>query len=301
MDLIDTLPAARNPEHDARQHALQLRLAGLNARRTKPSLDVQAWHTGLATEFELRLEEAAFLESQIAALRPLLAELPTDTDGFMRWFEALRESGPGQGDPLFPWLAEHATMQQMRWFLAQEIGGEAGFDDLVALTQVGFDDRPKLEMARNYWDEMGRGNPKGMHGPMLSDAARELDVVANPRTTVWQALALSNLMAGLAHNRHYAYQSVGALGAIEMTAPGRVTLVNAGLRRLGVSTLGRRYFQLHAGLDVKHSEEWNQEVLRPLVAEHPRCARALAEGALLRLTFGQRCFASYRRHLGVTA
>ena len=106
-------------------------------------------------------------------------------------------------------------------------------------------------------------------------------------------------MAGLASNRHYAYQSVGALGAIEMTAPGRVSLVNEGLRRLGVSPLGRRYFQVHAALDIKHSEEWNREVLRPLVVANPACARALAEGALLRLTFGQRCFARYRKHLGV--
>ncbi len=30
----------------------------------------------------------------------------------------------------------------------------------MALTQVRFPVRPKLEMARNYWDEMGRGNPR---------------------------------------------------------------------------------------------------------------------------------------------
>ncbi|RYZ59578.1 MAG: iron-containing redox enzyme family protein, partial [Proteobacteria bacterium] len=188
-----------------------------------------------------------------------------------------------------------------RWFVTQEIGGEAGFDDLVAWTQVGFADRPKLEMARNYWDEMGRGHAKGMHGPMLQDAATELQVQADPRTTVWQALALSNLMAGLAYNRHYAFHSVGALGVVEMTAPGRVSMVNEGMRRLGVSALGRRYFQVHAALDVKHSEEWNREVLRPLVEADPSCARALAAGALLRLQAGQRCFARYRQHLGVSS
>ena len=48
-----------------------------------------------------------------------------------------------------------------------EVAGEAGFDDLVALTQVRLPKRAKLGLARNYWDEMGRGNAKGMHGPML--------------------------------------------------------------------------------------------------------------------------------------
>ena len=80
---------------------------------------------------------------------------------YMTWFEALKERGPGQGDPLFPWLASTADLKQMRWFLTQEIAGEAGFDDLVALTQVRLPVRPKLEMASNYWDEMGRGHEKG--------------------------------------------------------------------------------------------------------------------------------------------
>lgn len=286
---------------DREQHAMHMRLAALNAWRMRPSLDPQAWRYGLESELEARLEESDFLESERRALAPALANLPSRVDDFMRWFDALLEHGPGQGDPLFPWLAEHATLEQMRWFLAQEIGGEAGFDDLVALTQVGFDGPAKLEMARNYWDEMGRGHPKGMHGPMLTDVARELDIVADAESTVWPALALSNLMAGLASNRHYAYQSIGALGAIELTAPGRVSQVNAGLRRLGVSAEGRRYFQVHATLDVKHSQAWNEQVLRPLLAADPRCARALAEGALLRLGFGQRCFARYRRELGVSA
>ena len=86
----------------------------------------------------------------------------------MRWFEDLENTGPGQRDPLFPWLAAHATLVQMRWFLRQEIGGEAGFDDLVALAQLRLPDRAKLELARNYWDEMGRGDARGMHGPMLA-------------------------------------------------------------------------------------------------------------------------------------
>ena len=49
-------------------------------------------------------------------------------------------------------------------------------------------------------------------------------------------------------------------------------------------------------LDVKHSEAWNREVLRPLVAEDPRRARAIGEGAVMRLWHGARCFERYRRN-----
>jgi hypothetical protein len=277
---------------EAHERARHLRLARLNAVRMKPVAASADWRHDLREEFSLRSEEGEFVDAERAAVADRVAEIPADADAFMQWFEGLRESGPGQGDRLFPWLAAHATLAQMRWFLAQEVGGEAGFDDLVALTQVRFPVRAKLEMARNYWDEMGRGHERGMHGPMLANAARELDVHATPESTVWESLALANLMAALAANRRYAYQSVGALGAIEMTAPGRVSLVNAGLKRLGVSPQGRQYFQLHAGLDVQHSKDWNREVLRPL-------ARAIGEGALLRLRCGARAFARYRAELGV--
>src|SRR3546814_14029908 len=85
--------------------------------------------------------------------------LVPDTTLFLS--EGLRETGPGQGDPLFPWLASHASKEELRWFFEQEAAGEAGFDDLVAMTQVKMPVQAKLELARNYWDEMGRGNRKG--------------------------------------------------------------------------------------------------------------------------------------------
>ena len=48
-----------------------------------------------------------------------------------------------------------------------------------------------------------------------------MDVEPVLETTVWEALALGNMMIGLAANRYYAYQAIGALGVIELTAPGR--------------------------------------------------------------------------------
>ena len=155
----------------------------------------------------------------------------------------------------------------------------------------------KLELARNYWDEMGRGNAKGMHGPMLQVLAAVLAADPAIDTTVWESLALANAMTAMATCRRYAWHSVGALGVIELTAPARSELVAKGLRRLGLSDRERRYFDLHAVLDVKHSEAWNREALRPLVEENPRRATAIAEGALMRLTCGARCFARYRRVL----
>ena len=104
-------------------------------------------------------------------------------------------------------------------------------------------------------------------------------------------------MTAMATTRRYAWHAVGALGVVELTAPGRSAATAAGLQRLGFSGRDSRYFNVHAVLDVKHSEAWNRETLRPLVTEDPRRATAIAEGALIRLTCGARCFLRYRDEL----
>jgi hypothetical protein len=276
------------------QDRLHRRLAILNRRRFMPGFPGGDWQRQTAELAPLLSEEHAFLEGLRAEVHEEAAAAPTEPEGFRAWFEALKETGPGQGDPLFPWLAEQATRDQMRWYLRQEVAGEAGFDDLVALAQIKLPSRAKLELARNYWDEMGRGNAKGMHGPMLETLSHALALEPRMEETIWESLALANTMAGLAANRCYAYHAVGALGAIELTAPGRSTYVAAGLRRIGVAADDRHYFDLHAVLDVKHSLAWNEEAIVPLVAEDKRIATALAEGALMRLLCGKRCFERYR-------
>ena len=245
----------------------------------------------------MRRLEGEFLDALRADLSDEAAAAPTDPDAFIEWFEALRDHGPGQNDPLFHWLAEEADRDQMRWFLGQEAAGEAGFEDLLAYTQVRMPARAKLEFARNYWDEMGRGNPKGMHGPMLDVLIERLALKADIASTVWESLALANAMTAMATVRRYAWHSVGALGVIELTAPDRSAATAAGLRRLGFTPEERRYFDLHAVLDVKHSEAWNREALRPLVEEDGRRATAIAEGALIRLHCGALCFERYRSEL----
>lgn len=294
----DTLLKSDTIVH-ADNHAVQMRLTRFNGRRLLPALPRHDWSEIVHADCATLLEEGCFVEQERHLVQRAAALAPTEPNAFARWFEQQQEMGPGQGDALFPWLAGCANLSQMRWFLAQEAAGEAGFEDLVAITQVRFPERAKLEMARNYWDEMGRGHERGMHGPMLARIVRELDLDPQPATTVWESLALANLMVALAANRRYAYHAIGALGVIEMTAPGRVSLVDAGLKRLGISKEARMYFTLHATLDVKHSEAWNREVLIPLVTADPAAATAIAEGALMRLASGARCFGRYRARFGL--
>jgi hypothetical protein len=277
--------------------ALHGGLARWNRRRLAVQTPSPDWMADLARDHRMLRLEGAFIEAFRAHVATQVAEVPTDPEGFVAWFERLRDGGPGQWDPLFDWLANDADLEQMRWFLTQEAAGEAGFDDLVAMTQVKLPARPKLELARNYWDEMGRGQMAGMHGPMLDRTVAGLALKPTIEGTCWQSLCLANTMTALATTRRYVFQSIGALGAVELTAPTRVTSIDAGLKRLGQPPELRKYFALHAQIDIEHSRGWNAEALAPLIEETPACARHIAEGALMRLTCGEQCFETYRSYL----
>lgn len=286
-------PSAR----DFMRAEFQVDLARWNRARLQPGFPPFDWQRVLDRDARMHRLELAFLEALRADVTAWAAEAPTDADGFIGWFEDLKEDGPGQGDPLFPWLAEEASLDEMKWFLTQETAGEAGFEDLLAMTQVKVPADAKMELANNYWDEMGRGNPAGMHGPMLAGLGEELELSPTIEATVAESLALANAMTAMATNRCYTWHSIGALGVIELTAPGRSRATADGLRRLDVRGKARRYFELHAVLDVKHSDDWNEKVLKPLIAGDRRRAKAIAEGALIRLSAGERCFERYRREL----
>jgi hypothetical protein len=294
-----TRPLDCEPRSQFLNDAFQRRLAQWNRERLAPGFPSDGWQARIAEDAAMLRLEGGFVEDLREDVAAEAAAAPTDVDGFIEWFEALEDTGSGQGDPLFPWLAEKASKDELRWFLEQEAAGEAGFDDLVAMTQVKLPTRPKLELARNYWDEMGRGQEAGMHGPMLNSLVDTLALNPTIEGTVWESLALANAMTAMAATRRYAWHSVGALGAIELTAPARSACTATGLKRVGLSGKQRRYFSLHAVLDVKHSEDWNREAIRPAVQQDPRRATAMAEGALIRLRCGERCFARYRAHFGL--
>lgn len=277
--------------------ALHLQIARWNHRRLAVQTPHDGWSADLDADVRMLKLEGAFVEAFRARIAPIAAQVPRDADGFVAWFEGLRDAGPGQWDPLFDWLATSASLEEMKWFLTQEAAGEAGFDDLVALTQVKLPARPKLELARNYWDEMGRGAERGMHGPMLDRTVEGLGLAPSIEGTLWPSLCLANTMTAFATTRRYVYQSIGALGVVELTAPTRVACVANGLKRLGCPPAQRKYFMLHAQLDIEHSQAWNAEALTPLVSETPACAPLIAEGALMRLICGAHCYDAYRAYL----
>src|SRR5437868_10952276 len=129
-----TLPgrvrSARAAAHPHQDHDLQAKLAIWNRARLAPQTPASDWRSELDDEYAMRALEIDFIETTRKAQSKRAREAPREPQAFVSWFEELKQSGSGQGDPLFGWLAERATLNEMRWFVEQEAAGEAGFDDL---------------------------------------------------------------------------------------------------------------------------------------------------------------------------
>lgn len=203
---------------------------------------------------------------------------------------------------VYQWLAAEPSLDEMREFLALEGGPDGGFDDLVAACQIGLDGEPKLELARNYWDEMGNGAAAEVHTELHRRFRRALGIGAVPRSDqALPALERAALGSLLATNRSLQPEMVGALGLIELQAGPRCRKVLEGLERIGAPADTFPFYEVHATVDPKHGKDWVDHVVIPLAAD-PLWADGIVRGARWRWLVNDAFFsyaaATFRSHPG---
>jgi Iron-containing redox enzyme len=181
---------------------------------------------------------------------------------------------------VYRWLAGEAGREQLIHFLAVEGGPDSGFDDLVATCQVGLFGSAKMEMAQNYWDEMGNGSLDDVHTTLHQRMAQALGMPRIPRSELpVEALERSALGGLLATNRWLQPEMVGALGMIELQAGPRCRLVLKGFSRVGVPPEAYPFYEVHAEVDPRHGQDWLDKVVAPLAAEQPAWQQRIVRGA----------------------
>lgn len=211
------------------------------------------------------------------------AALPDDPASFVAWYRNTAFSHPLYEHELYAFISSEASREQLEWFFTMECAGEAAFDDLVALAQVGTRGEVKMEMASNYWDEMGRGRMHAVHTHLFHKLIEDLDLHAPPAAELsWQVLAGVNLMLWSCIPRRNAFRAQGALGAVELLAPQRCTRVVHGARRVGIRKKSVVYYGAHAIIDIGHAEGWLRNVIEPQVVSHPDSRIGIAEGLIVR-------------------
>lgn len=186
---------------------------------------------------------------------------------------------------VYTWLASVATREQVVEFLRWEGGPDAGFDDLVAACQIGLASQAKMELATNYWDEMGNGDPAAVHTTLHDQLAAALDL----RRIPWSAqpvsaLARDALGGMLATSRWLQPEMLGALGLIELEAGPRCRLVLQALQRVGASADAMRFYEVHAEVDPRHGKDWLENAITPTLQAHPEWSARILRGALWRET-----------------
>ena len=230
-------------------------------------------HPAVATlKWRLEATFVADLEGRDAAAG--WWRVPSDPVGAMR---ALGRQG--LVPDVYRWLAEDASYDDAVAFLALEGGPDGGFDDLVAACQIGLEGGPKVELARNFWDEMGNGSPDRVHTELHRKLSSALSLPRVDRQDLpVEALERAALGTLLATNRWLQPEMVGALGLLELQAGPRCRKVVAALRRLDAPEAAFDFYQEHAEVDPRHGKEWVDNAVGPL-GRDPRWASGIVRGA----------------------
>jgi Iron-containing redox enzyme len=203
--------------------------------------------------------------------------------------------------PIYDWLAGAADHTDLVEFLALEGGPDADFDDLVALCQVGLAGLPKLTLAANYWDEMGRGSLERVHTELHHDMAAALGLRTIPTDRLpLEVLDRRALNGYLATNRSLQPEMLGSLGLLEVQAGPRCRRVVSAMRRLEVPTAALPFYEEHATADPRHGKDWIDGALAPVVVDHPEWAPRILRGARWRAIVNGRFFDAMSARFGLT-
>ena len=202
----------------------------------------------------------------------------------------------------YRWLADTADWEQLVQFLALEGGPDGGFDDLVAACQLGLTGSAKLELAQNYWDEMGNGDAAAVHTVLHDVLVEAVQMPRIPRSEMpVEALERAALGGLLATNRWLQPEMLGALGLLELQAGPRCRLVLKAFDRLGAPAAAYPFYVEHAEVDPRHGKDWVEKAIAPTVADRPEWGPRIVKGAWWRSTVNLAFFERLRQDLQLDA
>jgi|SRR5690554_279973 len=231
--------------------------------------------------------ESAMINRELSKIdRKKLVKTIQTSDEYESWFrQLLNTHNAAKHEYYEDFLPNRATTSDIRYLLAQETSLDPRFDDILALMQIGTQGREKMEIASNYWDEMGNGDSTLVHTRLFSTALNSIeaneDYISENQTH--EAKVSGNISAFLALRRRNYFKAVGYFGVTEYLAPRRFTSLVKAWENNGLPKEGIEYHKLHIKIDAIHGSAWIKNVIRPLVESSPEICIDIAIGALIRL------------------
>ncbi|MES9897654.1 MAG: iron-containing redox enzyme family protein [Sedimenticola sp.] len=187
-------------------------------------------------------------------------------------------------------LPNRANKDDIKYLLSQETSLDPRFDDILALMQIGTQGQEKMEIASNYWDEMGNGEYAQVHTHLFAKALEAVgasDAYIQDSLT-FEAKVSGNLSASLALRRRNYFKAVGYFGVTEYLAPRRFASLVKAWEKNNLPTEGIKYHKLHIKIDAIHGNAWIKNVICPLAEKSPDIGLDIAVGAMIRLNSSKR-------------
>lgn len=196
-------------------------------------------------------------------------------------------------------IRTQATVEDFNLFLLSEATLAYRFFDALALAQPCSSERVKTEIARNMWDECGRGTAQNLHTSQFTRMLTALDL-ERPKFPIWEdwrPYAGYNLYFCFALNKKHYFKGLGSLAMPELFDPNRNRAIITGLERLYPDAPTKcEYFYSHVEAEEEHGSNWLTHVIVPTVEMQPEVGIELALGGVLRMEAMRR----YNKYLALT-
>ena len=196
--------------------------------------------------------------------------------------------------PLFDFLENEATSEQLYLFLKSDSALNLIFFDLVAYTLIGAQPETRGTISENLWDEVGQGDNFFTHVNLYKDALerRGIKLPENHYIELYglEALAGHNaFMVGSINRSHY-YKLLGVMAMTEVLDPPQYSKLVKGCTRLGLIDKDFHYYSEHITIDIKHGEDWLYKVINVITEQYPDSKYEFYCGSLLRLKTAERYY-----------
>lgn len=289
---IEALNAASAAGDATAFYDQQLLLARIYALMTQLPTGATAEGSVVLYEVLRLLERATTIAEDGFVPEDAYDDMPVEGKKYLSWLKGLARRHPVFKHPYYTdFIHHHATAEDLRTYVIQESLVDGRFDDLLAMMQTGTSGSAKLEIASNYWDEMGNGNPNEVHTHLFNKIYEVFDITTQEMESALTAddLLAGNLAVMLCRYRNMYPEAVGFLGMTEWLVPDRFQNVVRAWERLGLPDVGITYHRLHITIDSQHAAGWFHNIVLP-ASDSEVMRRGIARGAMWRLN-------SSRRHL----
>ncbi|MBA2319383.1 MAG: iron-containing redox enzyme family protein [Euzebyales bacterium] len=187
------------------------------------------------------------------------------------------------GPSLSTYMAEHASLEQMREFVVHRSAYQLKEADPHSWALPRLAGAAKAALVEIQADEYGQGVQKDMHAELFALSMREmglddtygayLDLIPGP------TLATVNLASFLGLHRRWRGALVGHLAVFEMTSVEPMGRYSVALRRHGFGPWARLFYDTHVVADAHHQTVAARKLAGGLARDEPELGADIMFGA----------------------